>query len=276
MSERAEPEPAGPVPGGPPAAPAPPVADGSPGGPADTGHPEPRRARRGRTPLLVAGAAVLGLIAGTCAGYLVQAGRGPTPLPPLSQPDLARGTGKPPEPLSAAQDHRVRTDGDLRRLLLPKPADARADDLAPGTDGWLDLTQLAETYNQPARGYGWQLSREFRRAAVTAWRENGTRTVRIRLLQYRQEEVLGASDAAEDAYYWAAIGDDTDSWPVPGTGDGMAYVHTAPEHDFDAKVYSAEAHAWRGDIAMQIYVYDTEPVAKKTILGLAERQMERL
>ena len=47
-----------------------------------------RARRRGRTALLIAGAVVLGLVAGTCTGYLVQADREPTKLPPLSQPTL--------------------------------------------------------------------------------------------------------------------------------------------------------------------------------------------
>jgi hypothetical protein len=41
-------------------------------------------------------------------------------------------------------------------------------------------------------------------------------------------------------------------------------------------VYSAEAHAWRGDIAMEIWIYGNKPITKKMIMDLAERQMERL
>lgn len=43
--------------------------------------PVARVRRRGRTALLIAAAVVLGLVAGTCAGYLVQADREPTGLP---------------------------------------------------------------------------------------------------------------------------------------------------------------------------------------------------
>lgn len=41
-------------------------------------------------------------------------------------------------------------------------------------------------------------------------------------------------------------------------------------------MYTAEAHAWRGDIAMQIFVNDSRPITKAKIMDLAERQMERL
>ncbi|MDQ0934344.1 hypothetical protein [Streptomyces turgidiscabies] len=85
--------------------------------------------------LLVVGAAVLGLVAGTCVGYLVQADREPTPLPSLSQATVAQAEGEGPEPLSAAQDRKVRTDGDLRKLLLRKPTGARPVAWLEGSPG---------------------------------------------------------------------------------------------------------------------------------------------
>ncbi|MFF4120383.1 hypothetical protein ACFY0P_44050 [Streptomyces sp. NPDC001714] len=237
----------------------------------------PRRGRRTRrTTALIAGAAVLGVVAGTCVGYLVQADREPTALPPLSQPSVAQAKGAGPEPLSAAQDRQVRAGGDLRKLLLKKPRGARAV-FYPDGGGWTSLADYAETYDKPASGFADLVAGEFRRAAATDWREGGHYSVEIRLVQYRQEETLGAADAADGGYYWAEKEADTDGRPIPGTGDGMAYVHNKP----DTKpgyldMYSAEAHAWRGDIAMEIWVYDTKPVPKAKIMDLAKRQMERL
>lgn len=239
--------------------------------------PEPPVRRRGRTGLLIAAAAALGLVAGTCAGYLVQADRAPTELPSLSQPALAQAKGKGPEPLSAAQDHLVMTDGDLRKLLLKRPGNARKALYTVGSDGWMSLAQYADTFKKPQYAFGNLIGEEFRRAAVTNWREGSTYNVEIRLVQYRQEEKLAASDAADEAYYWAEQEGDTDSWPVPGTGDGMVYVHHKPDSEFGyVDVYSAEAQAWRGDIAMEIWVFDTKPIPKKKIMDLAKRQMERL
>lgn len=238
---------------------------------------EPPVRRRGRTALLIAGAAALGLVAGTCAGYLVQADRDPTALPSLSQPTLAQAEGKGPEPLPAAQDHKAKADGDLRKLLLKRPANARKGLYTAGSDGWMSLADYADTFNKPERAFGNLIGEEFRRAAATNWRESGTSNVEIRLIQYRQEEKLAASDSADDAYYWAEQGGDTDSWPIPGTGDGMAYVHHKPDSELGhVNVYEAEAHAWRGDIAMEVWVYDTKPIPKKKIMDLAKRQMERL
>ncbi|MFD3501678.1 hypothetical protein ACFWWT_24825 [Streptomyces sp. NPDC058676] len=236
----------------------------------------PRPRRRGRTALLIAGAAVLGLVAGTCAGYVVQADREPTKLPSLSQPTLAQAKGKGPEPLSAAQDRRVRTDGDLRKLLLKKPGGAKNADWLSGTDGWMDLAAYADLYKSPDEIFGDLVGDEFRRAAVTGW-ESGTTTLEIRLIQFRQEEAPAAADMVDDSQYWADAEAATESWTVPGTGNGMAYVHTKPEREAGyLPLYSAEAHAWRGDIVMEIWIYDTKPISKKKIMGLAERQLERL
>ncbi|WDV52724.1 hypothetical protein PV963_21255 [Streptomyces coeruleorubidus] len=237
----------------------------------------PRRRRRGRTVALIGAAAVLGLVAGTCAGYLVQVDRAPTELPSLSQPSLAQATGDGPEPLSAARDRRVKTDGDLRKLLLRKPRGARDAEYLMGDEGWLDLAGYAEYYKKPGEMFGKLVSDEFRRAAVTGWRVDGTYQVEIRLLQFRQEEVLAAADRAGNSQYWAEAEGGTDSWAVPGTGEGRAYVHNRPETEPGyVPVYNAEAHAWRGDIAVEIWVTDTKPIPKAKIMGLAERQMERL
>lgn len=239
--------------------------------------PVPVRRRRGRTALLIAGAAALGLVAGTCAGYLIQADREPTKLPPLSQPTLPQATGPAPQPLSATRDRRVKTDGDLRKLLLKKPKGAKDAEWLEGADGWLDLADYAGSYEEPGEVFGDLVDDEFRRAAVIGWEEGESYTVEIRLVQFHQEDDLAAADYSDNNQYWADEGTTTDSWAVPGTGDGMAYVHREPETKAGyLPMYSAEAHAWRGDIAMEIWVYGSKAVSKKKIMDLAERQMERL
>lgn len=235
----------------------------------------PRPRRRGRTTLLIAAAAVLGTVAGTCTGFLVQADREPTQLPPLSQPTVKQAEGEV-EPLSAAQDRRVKTDGDLRKLLLRKPSGSTKADWLGDSDGWMDLASYADAFEEPGGAFGDLVHDEFRRAAVTGW-ETGNQSVTIRLVQYRQDEDLAASYSVNDAQYWAEDEDDTDSWVVPGTEDGRAYVHNEPETKPGyLPLYSAEAHAWRGDIAVEVWLYDTKPITKKKIMDLAERQMERL
>ncbi|WP_404190924.1 hypothetical protein [Streptomyces tauricus] len=241
--------------------------------------PEAARVRRrGRTTFLIAAAAVLGTVAGTCVGYLVQADREPTKLPPLSQPVVAQAKGKGPEPLSAAQDRKVKFEGDLRRLLVERPKGAGDGAYTTDDEGeWMSLAEYADWYTKPDTAFRDLVGDEFRRAAVTTWSESGTRDVEVRLVQYRQEEQVAAAGYAESGYYWADDLGANHSWSIPGTGDGMAYVHDEPQRKAGYQpLYSAQAHAWRGDIAMEIWIYDTKPVPKKTIMGLAERQMERL
>ncbi|MEU8590234.1 hypothetical protein AB0C59_25020 [Streptomyces sp. NPDC048664] len=228
--------------------------------------------RSGRTPLLIAVAAVTGVVAGTCVGYVVQADRKPTALPSLSQPVLAQAKGRAPEPLSAVADRRVKRDGDLRDLLLPRPRGARSEAYEGSKDGWLPLDAYADNFDRPAGAFWEQLGMEFRRAAATSWREGDSRFVDVRLVQYRQEEQIEAVDVTTDANQWAESKGDTRSVSVPGTGDGMAYVHTRQ----DGGLYYAEAHAWRGDIVMEAWIYDTKPIPQAAIRDVAKRQMERL
>ncbi|WP_432082557.1 hypothetical protein [Streptomyces sp. WAC 04229] len=237
----------------------------------------PRRHRRGRrTALLICTAAVLGLVAGTCTGYLVQADREPTKLPSLAQPLLAPAEGEAPKRLPASQDRRVRTDGDLRELLLKKPRGTKDAEWLEGADGWMDLATYAETYVRPGDEFEQQLKDEFRRAAVTAW-DSGTYSVEIRLVQFRQEEVLAAAESSSQAQYWVMDDPDAEGSPIPGTGEGMVFAFAEPETEAGYEpVYNAQAHARRGDIVMEIWVTGAKPVGKKMIMDLAKRQMERL
>ncbi|OIK25822.1 hypothetical protein VT52_020085 [Streptomyces malaysiense] len=232
--------------------------------------------RRGRTAAPIAVAAALGIVAGGCAGYVVQAERPPTRPAPLSQPVLRQGKGTVPV-LTAAEDRQVRTDGDLRKLLLPKPRGARDSVLAEGTDGWLDLAGYAGDFNDPGGAFRDQLADEFRRAAVTSWKSDGTYDIEIRLVQYRQETKPAAHEEAGHEQYWSSIEPDTDNRPVPGTGDGVAYVHHRPQTQAGYQPqYKAEAAASRGDILMEVWVHGSKPVPMKTVLDLAKRQVGRL
>lgn len=229
---------------------------------------------RGRTAALIASAAALGIVAGGCVGYVVQAGRAPTKLPPLSQSVLRQGRGAVPL-LSAAEDRQVKTDGDLRKLLLPKPRGAQDED-ADG-DGWMDLEEYATWSENPGAGFRWALQSQLRRVAATSWRIGATYSVDIRLVQYRQEQTLGARDAVRDQEGWVGSKPGVDSRPVPGAGDGMAYVSRRPRSEPGyVPMYQAEAYASRGDIVMQMWITDTKPVPEKKIMDLAKRQVGRL
>ncbi|WP_280907494.1 hypothetical protein [Streptomyces sp. SAI-117] len=224
---------------------------------------------------LIALAAALGVVTGAGAGYLVQAGREPK-LPTFVQPPLPQARGPQPEPLTEALDRKVRNDGDLRELLLEKPSGAITPDWVQ-PQGWMDLYDYAGTWEDPEAADTFLEEQEFLRAAVTGW-EDGGQEVQIWLAQFEQQKDFSApADDSADTRYGAEADPDVESRPIPGTGEGKAYVHPKRFHEPGvAPYYRAEAHASRGDLSVHIWVYDDDPVPWPTIMDLAERQMERL
>ncbi|MFD9030446.1 hypothetical protein ACFVZW_04655 [Streptomyces sp. NPDC059567] len=268
---------AAPVAVAPPALETPSAEDAPPASEAES--PRPRQV--GRTIALIAVAAVLGIVGGTAVGYGIQAEREPTPLPALNQPDLAYPKPLPrdqkPVPLTAAEDRRVRTDGDLRKLLLPKPAGAQKAEFAD-EDGWMSLRAYANDFISPGSALSYQLENRIRRIATTSWKAGGNRSVEIRLLQYRSSDVLGAKEHAEDqmAYmpdekYARNEGD-----PIKGSANGRYYIFPVHKESGYLDFYEARAYFHRGDIMVEISVFDTKKISKKDISSLAERQLGRL
>ncbi|MEU6160145.1 hypothetical protein [Streptomyces sp. NPDC047130] len=248
-------------------------AGAEPGPEAVPGSAAPRR--RGRTTALIAAAAVLGLVGGTCAGYLIQADRAPTKLPSLSQPELKQAEGEGPDPLPAAQDRKVRTDGDLRKLLVKKPEGAKDLTAEITGDGWMEVPAFAETFDEPGEAFSAHVAAQLRRIAVVYW-EKGNQFTEVRLAQYRHEEYLEAAELTERQNGFAE-GEGADSRPLPGTADGMVHVLHEPTREAGyLPMYQARAFAYRGDISLQIWITDSRPIPKKTIMDLAKRQMERL
>ncbi|WP_328904987.1 hypothetical protein [Streptomyces sp. NBC_00234] len=267
----------------PPEAPAGPpvIPTAAPAAPEQATPPRPRP--RGRTTLLIAAAALLGIAGGTAAGYGIQAERAPTPLAALSQPGLVH-PAKPlpadqvPEPLPASQDRRAATDGDLRKVLIAKPKGWSTLDDPAVDDGWVSLDGYAMAFEDEAYMYEELLSTDLRRIAGASW-ERGQREVHIRLVQFRSGAELGAVDHAEGQLSYMdgsehGAGNAGDA--VKGSGNGRYYLYPVRNEPGYLPLYRARAVAQRGDVMMEIDVYDTRPVAKKDIRTLAERQLERL
>ncbi|MEW1546183.1 hypothetical protein [Streptomyces tsukubensis] len=244
----------------------------------------PARVRpRGATALLLAVAAVVGISAGTAVGYGVQAGREPEPLAALSQPGLAYPAqplpaGQRPAPLSAAEDRGVRTNGDLRKLLVDRPAGARNAG-APGLDdGWLDIASyLDEFFDNPAYMLNQMIRNELRRVAGANW-EKGSRNYEVRLVQFRTQ--VGAAvftEGQRDSLAEEAAQEGLDAGdPIAGSGNGRYYIKAPVREPGYETVYQARAIVYRGDIAADLIIWDTSPVGKRDIRTLAEQQLERL
>ncbi|MER5712378.1 hypothetical protein [Streptomyces sp. NPDC002122] len=237
----------------------------------------PRR-RALRTVGLIAVAAVLGLVGGTATGYGIQAEREPTPLPALNQPGLVYPKplpkGEEPEPLSAAEDRQVKANGDLRKLLVPRPKGARAH----GADGWVSLAEYASVYDYAGGALEFQLDLGIRRVASRAWRTGEHRYTTVRLVQYRADAGIGAKKHIEDQQRIAMEEDrsDSDGEEIKGSSNGRYFLYPVKREAGYLDYYEARAYIWRGDIAVEIYIEDTRKIAENDIRSLAERQLGRL
>ncbi|MFD5645619.1 hypothetical protein ACFWIP_28465 [Streptomyces anulatus] len=246
-----------------------------------------RRWPRGRTTLIIAAAALLGISGGAAVGYGIQAERAPTPLAALSQPGIGYpakplSADRAPAPLPAAQDRRVRTDGDLRKLLVDRPKGAKktiADELGLD-DGWQPLDQYAETYYDDPHFMFESLSElDLRRVASAAWRQGEYRETGVQLLQFRSGDRNGAAEHFGDQLMympWDKDGAGNPGDPVKGSREGRYFLYPVERKAGYLPSYRARALAVRGDIVLDINIFDTVRIGKKDIRTLAERQLERL
>ncbi|MFE7410860.1 hypothetical protein [Streptomyces laurentii] len=238
----------------------------------------PRRV--GRTVALIAVAAVLGIVAGTAVGYGIQAQRPPTALPALNQRDLAYPAkplpkGKEPEPLSAAEDRGLKTEGDLRDLLLPKPKGAKSSPFAP-RDNRLSITAYAATYDYPGAAFSSLLEDGIRRVVSTGWSNGEGRITEINLVQFRGGAGQPAAQRAEDQRGYLGDEDGAVVRLIEGSADGRAYLLPVRREAGRFDVYQARAVFHRGDVMVDIILSDVKKISEKEITSLAERQLERL
>lgn len=261
----------------------PPEAPPAEEAPAEPVAETPPRPRRGRLPMLLASAALLGVVAGVATGYTVQAARKPTALPPLSQHTLKypkkRLSADDVQPLAAKHDHRVKTDGDLRELLVPKPKGTQTSKTFGSQDGWVPLIRYARGYESPDGVFTSLARKNFRRAARRAWQGDGNREVIVDLVQFRDQSTRDSNDwvIGQRSYMSDDAEAGNEGSPLEGSGNGRYWVYDQPHRKPGyLPLYAARALAERGDIVMDINILDTKPISEKTIRTLAEKQLERL
>ncbi|WP_411076922.1 hypothetical protein [Streptomyces sp. cmx-10-25] len=252
--------------------------------PPDDAVPAPaaRHRRRGlRTLGLIAVAAVIGLVGGTAVGYGIQAQREPTALPPLNQPGLVQPKplpkGQEPKPLPASEDLRSKAQGDLRKLLVPKPAGAKRAEYAEN-GGWMNVSEFASMFDDPGSALDHQLDLGVRRIAVTSWTTGEHGRTEVRLIQYRSNDTLGAREFVENQQGYMPDEDfaGNEGRELKGSSNGRYYVLPVEREAGYLDLYEARAYFHRGDIAVEIFVVDTKKISEKDIRSLAERQLGRL
>ncbi|MER8236415.1 hypothetical protein [Streptomyces sp. NPDC094049] len=249
--------------------------------PAPPERPARPRRRALRTLGLIAVAAVLGVVGGTAVGYGVQAEREPTPLPPLNQQDLAQPKplpkGQKAKPLPASEDLRTKAEGDIRKLLLPKPAGAKTPPFAD-TDGWLSLPAFVSDFNRPSSALASQLDLGVRRIATTSWSVGRYKRVKIELIQYRAGDVMGAAEYVESQQDYMPDEEfaGNEGTALKGSANGRYYVMPVEREAGYMDFHEARAYFHRGDIAVQVIIDDVERISASEIRSLAERQLARL
>lgn len=239
----------------------------------------PRR-RVGRTALLIAGAAALGVLAGTITGYAVQYHREPTPLPPLAQQTMA---GPKPQAMNDATTKRSinanrwhKADEELAKKLLDVPGGAKSE-----FSGALPLDLFAaEYYKEVSGGLGGLITDRTRSIASVEWAESDRNFVQIYLLQFHdrneaEDFQLGIEHYMPTKEYAGNAGKE-----VPGVPDEFGHMwvdskaHEKPGYE---PIRGGRAVVRRGDTVVTImYVNNRGDVDENALADLAKRQMERL
>ncbi|MEV6577585.1 hypothetical protein AB0M92_05370 [Streptomyces sp. NPDC051582] len=237
----------------------------------------PRAGRR--TVLLIAGAAVLGVLAGTVTGYAIQYHREPTPLPPLAQQKIDQPKPQAPNESTSARSINAnrwyKTDDDLAKTLIEAPSGVEVryrGDVSPDAFS-------ADFYEEPGGGLTSQLRNDVRRIAELNWAQDDRNFVVVRLFQYKDRS---GADAYQHAHRYMSEKDHAGNAgkDLPGVPAeyGHLWVDSAQrEKEGYLPTKSARVVARRGDVVMEIsYMNNRGAIDENDIVEIAKRQWERL
>lgn len=220
-----------------------------------------------RTGLLFSGAVALGLAGGAVSGFAVQHSRPPTPLPPVPHTVVAAVAPAAADKPDPDTDDGAKLDGDLRELLVDRPADAHDDPLLPARS-WLTIGNLAEYFEHPDRELATLNEEEFRRAARTVWdRPDGTQ-VEIDLVQFRSTDGAGQ--------FFTDTKDLMNAWTTTPAGTGTGYVGQDPDKT-PRGLYIGYGLVQHGTVVEQLFVTrKAGPPELGDLMELTKEQADRL
>lgn len=219
-----------------------------------------------RTGLLFSSAVVVGLLGGGALGFEVQKHRAPTPLPPLDTRIPAAVAAAPAAKPDPATDDLAKLGGDLRTLLIDKPAGSKDPQYIPGLS-WITAYDLAESSGSNADHAFVELGNAgFRRAAQRAWVTPDDKTVEVTVIQFRT--TAGATEFESND----GVAGDGDT-VVPGTG-GHAYASKDTNLDGDHWGMASFTH---GNVVVFALVFDHAKAVDPTdVSSLAQQEAAKL
>ncbi|MFD5429847.1 hypothetical protein [Streptomyces sp. NPDC127084] len=120
------------------------------------------------------------------------------------------------------------------------------------------------------------MASDFRRVACASWEQGEYKSTFIQLIQFRT--AAAANEHATGQLHYVA-GEDWSSESgdaLKGSGNGHYAASKLRNKPGYLQMYRARAVFQRGDVMVDIFVFDTKRISKNEIRTLAERQLERL
>ncbi|WP_327414771.1 hypothetical protein [Streptomyces sp. NBC_01233] len=230
--------------------------------------------------ILIAGAAVLGVLAGTVTGYAVQYHREPTPLVPLAQQDV-----KGPKPLAVNDTTTLRSinanrwhkaDEDLVKKLVEVPGGAQ--NVFSGLQSPDEFS--IDHFEDPSGGVGGLIADDVRRIAAVHWSVDDRDFVEITLLQFQNRSGAEGFQSGVNRYMPTKKFAGNSGREVPGVPEDFGQLWIDSEADEKPGYHPLRrgtAIVRRGDIVMHLqYTNNRGKVDENVVAELAKRQMERL
>lgn len=183
----------------------------------------------------------------------------------ISRPSHRAG----PAPTAGPASQPSTYSGDLRQLLLVRPATAQSVADPITTDGVLTFDQAALITHPEEDSKAQLRSFAYQRGAAVQWREGDVEVI-VRLFQFASaDKATGYQDALDGTFAPNFF----DEKPLPGTvTGGHAYVSNRP---LDGRGYLGTATATQGTILMIVSRY--QPTADAgPVIDLAVSQYARL